>query len=576
MKRHLLLTMLLLVAVSLLIPSIYATTTNQQNTEIITNTSISQDNNTVNIEKTVDKQSTAAAGSAGAVNNSNSQTNSQNTANSSSPINSSQNQNTAIIQYANAAAGDSNVQNNWFTNKKITEAAGRVKTFIETNHKLPNYVTIGTIKVTMPQFLKLLTTCLIQVNKGTTTQIKLTSVSTPTKTSESLKSGNIGKTEYLNIASRIQSYINTNGRAPNYATSSIGKVGFQSAVYMYSKILGYHDKNKVLPSTVSMKSWESIGKPTSGNTTPSGNTTSQTTFTIAQIGAAAGDVKSFVEKSQRLPNYVEINGKQITMPQFLQLLNTAMIQLNGNKKTSIALKSAGAPTSPTEDIKSGNINKSGYLDLANRIQKYMNSNGKAPNFATSTLGKIRYETLIYLESRIVNFYAENNVLPKYATLSPWTTSTIPSSYAQYLKVTKNAQSNSATIINLAKTITTGKTSVNAKATAIFNWVRDNIAYSFYYNTQKGALGTLSERKGNCVDTTHLLVALNRAAGIPAIYEHGYTKFSDGWFGHVWAQVYVNGKWYRADAISPRNTFGVINNWDTKNWTQLGTYAELPF
>ncbi|HEY0196627.1 MAG TPA: pseudomurein-binding repeat-containing protein, partial [Methanobacterium sp.] len=255
MKRHLLLTMLLLVAVSLLIPSIYATTTNQQNTEIITNTSISQNNNTVNIDKTVDKQSKAAAGSAGAVNSTkNSPTSSQSKTNSNSPKNSSQNQNTAIIQYANAAAGDSNVQNNWFTNKKITEAAGRVKTFIETNHKLPNYVTIGTTKVTMPQFLKLLTTGLIQVNKGTTTQIKLTSVSTPTKTSESLKSGNIGKTEYLNIASRIQSYINTNGRAPNYATSSLGKIGFQSAIYMYSKILGYHDKNKVLPSTVSMKS----------------------------------------------------------------------------------------------------------------------------------------------------------------------------------------------------------------------------------------------------------------------------------------------------------------------------------
>jgi len=101
-------------------------------------------------------------------------------------------------------------------------------------------------------------------------------------------------------------------------------------------------------------------------------------------------------------------------------------------------------------------------------------------------------------------------------------------------------------------------------------------YSFYYNTIKGALGALSSRKANCVDTTHLLVALTRAAGIQARYEHGYCRFSDGWFGHVWAQVYVNGKWYRADAISSRNSFGVINNWDTRNWTQLGIYAELPF
>ncbi|MCE5213726.1 MAG: transglutaminase family protein, partial [Methanobacterium sp.] len=86
----------------------------------------------------------------------------------------------------------------------------------------------------------------------------------------------------------------------------------------------------------------------------------------------------------------------------------------------------------------------------------------------------------------------------------------------------------------------------------------------------------SSGTANCCDTTNLLVALTRAAGIPARYEHGECTFSDGVFGHVWAQVYVNGNWYRADAISDRNSFGVINNWDTSNWTLIGIYAELPF
>ena len=573
-KRPLLLTMLLLIVVALLIPNICATTTNQQNTEIITNTSISQDNNASIYVKPSDNPSTTAAGSPGAVTDTKSTTTkSQSTPTSASTSNSSKNQSTTNIQYAQAAAGDSNVQNNWFTNQKITEAAGRVKTYIETNKRLPNYVTIGTVQVTMPQFLQLMTTGLIQVNKGTTTQIQLKNVGTPTSISENIKSGSLTKTEYLNLASRIQSYINSNGRAPNYATSSLGKVGFESLIYMYSRVLGYYNTNKVLSSTVSMKPWESISKPTTVTPTPG---TSQTSFTIAQIGKAAGDVKAFIEKNDRLPNFVKISGKNITMPQFLKLLTTSLLQIYGNKKTSIALKSAGAPSSPSEDHKSGNIDKSGYVDLANRIQKYMDSNGKAPNFASSALGKIRYETLIYMESRIVYFYAVNNVLPKYATVNPWETSTTPSTNNPYLKATEDAPSNSQTIKNLAKSITAGKTSESAKATAIFNWVRDNIVYSFYYDTIKGALGALSSRKANCVDTTHLLVALTRAAGIQARYEHGYCRFSDGWFGHVWAQVYVNGKWYRADAISSRNSFGVINNWDTRTWTQLGIYAELPF
>lgn len=570
--------MLLLLVVALLIPNIYATTTNQSNTEIIANTSIQQDNIAVHNTKTSLTQSTSAAGSPVADNNTSyNQTNNQITNTSKSTSNSIKNQSSTNIQYAQAAAGDSNVQNNWFTNKQVTEASGRVKTYIETNKRLPNFVTIGKVQVNMPQFLQLLTTGLIQINQGSTAQIKLKDVGTPKNISENIKDGILKKTEYLNMAISVQTFINTNSRAPNFATSSMGNVGFQSLIYRYSNIMSYHDKNKILPNTVSMKPWKNIGNTTPTNPTPpSENNSNTNSFTIAEIGKAAGDVKDFVEKNGRLPNFVKINGKDITMPQFLKLLNTSLMQINGNKLTSIAFKNAGAPSSPSEDLKSGNIDKSGYVDLANRIHNYMDSTGNAPNFASSTLGKIQYETLIYLESRIVYFYAVNNILPNYAVVNPWKISTTPPTNNQYLRATEDAPSNSQTIINLAKSITAGQTTELAKATAIFNWVRNNIAYSFYYNTTKGALGTLSSKKGNCVDTTHLLVALNRASGLQTKYEHGICKFSDGTFGHVWAQVYVNGKWYRADAISPRNTFGVINNWDTTNWTPLGTYAELPF
>ena len=153
----------------------------------------------------------------------------------------------------------------------------------------------------------------------------------------------------------------------------------------------------------------------------------------------------------------------------------------------------------------------------------------------------------------------------------------PASYSQYLKPTKNCQSNNSKIKSLAASITKGKTSQLSKASAIFNWVRNNISYSFYYNTRKGALGTLSSRSANCADTAHIMVALERAAGIPARYNHGTCRFSSGnYYGHVWAQVYVNGKWYYADGTSSRNSFGVVKNWNTKNFTLHGIYASLPF
>ena len=168
---------------------------------------------------------------------------------------------------------------------------------------------------------------------------------------------------------------------------------------------------------------------------------------------------------------------------------------------------------------------------------------------------------------------------KFTTYPPTTTTASAEyqAYQNYLIATSNCQSTSTTIKALAASITKGSTTDYGKAVRIFNWVRDHISYSFYYNTKYGALGTLNKRSANCVDTAHLLIALERAAGIPARYKHGTCRFTSGtWYGHVWAQVYVNGKWYNADATSDRNSFGVINNWNTSTFTLNGTYASLPF
>ncbi len=64
---------------------------------------------------------------------------------------------------------------------------------------------------------------------------------------------------------------------------------------------------------------------------------------------------------------------------------------------------------------------------------------------------------------------------------------------KYLRPTANCQSNSPTIKALAAKITRGSTSQYTSASKIFNWVRDHLSYSFYYNTQKGALRCIKVR-----------------------------------------------------------------------------------
>jgi hypothetical protein len=366
------------------------------------------------------------------------------------------------------------------------------------------------------------------------------------------------------------------GRAPNYATSTLGNIQYESLIYMYSRILDFYGVNNRLPNYVTIKTL-------ANNTTKSKSSSNSTVneFTISEITTAAGSVANYIDQNQKLPNYVTISNTQISMPQFLELLNNGLLQINGNKNTLIALNNVTKPPSPSEDLESGDINKSEYIDLASEIQNFMDSTGRAPNYATSTLGNIQYETLIYLESQIMNFFSVNNRLPNYAVVNPWNessneTSTIPPSLDEYLQPTTNCQSNNPTIIALANKITAGLITPYAKAVALFNWVTDNISYSFYYNTLYGAVGTLKAGTGNCCDHSNLMVALARAAGIPARYQQGYCDFSDGWYGHVWAQLYVNGQWYYADTISTLNTFGVINNWNLNTYTLEGTYASLPF
>jgi transglutaminase-like putative cysteine protease len=169
-------------------------------------------------------------------------------------------------------------------------------------------------------------------------------------------------------------------------------------------------------------------------------------------------------------------------------------------------------------------------------------------------------------------------LPSYVTLSDAVfTSTSSSSTNKYLQATKNCQVNDSTIKTLANQLTSGLTSTLAKATAIFNWIRNKTSYSFYYNTKYGAVNTLKYKTGNCVDLAHLVVAVSRAAGIQSRYGHGTCTFSSGnVYGHVWGELYINGKWLKADASSNGNSLGKITNWNTNTVKMKGIYTELTF
>ena len=313
------------------------------------------------------------------------------------------------------------------------------------------------------------------------------------------------------------------------------------------------------------------------------------TISIANIIDASKVVKSFIESEGKLPDSVLINGESYTLAQFLYLAAIATININNGDFSDLDSKDAANPDNYN---KCGNLgNLVDYISVAQSIIDYVNANGKAPGSVPSNVGTITFDGLVYAFARVVAFYGNNQQLPAYVTIK-----SIDSESSQfvinrvnvkateselanintYLQPTANCQVNDPTIVALAQRLTAGLSTPTQKASAILDYVIDNIAYAGYYDTTRGAKKTLTDKRGNCCDQAHLVIALFRAADLPARYVHGTCTFSSGPIGHVWAQVLIGDTWVVADSVSSRNSLGVIKNWNINTFTFKSYYTSLPF
>ena len=91
-------------------------------------------------------------------------------------------------------------------------------------------------------------------------------------------------------------------------------------------------------------------------------------------------------------------------------------------------------------------------------------------------------------------------------------------------LTLHVSPNRSSVSSLASSLAIGSTSKYTTTIRLFDWVRDNLGYTFYYGTKYGAARTLKAMTGNCCDTANLIVALARHDGISARYSHGYCQF----------------------------------------------------
>jgi len=145
----------------------------------------------------------------------------------------------------------------------------------------------------------------------------------------------------------------------------------------------------------------------------------------------------------------------------------------------------------------------------------------------------------------LSFHAERNEIEDRdlpATEAAWD----PADYAAYLKATGLGPVDGDAKA-LADRITAGRTTVAAKARAIYDWICENMFRD--PKTRGCGLGDVSAllqtKGGKCADIHSVYVALARAAGVPARevfgLRQGKTEKTDvtTWY-HCWAEFYLPG------------------------------------
>ncbi len=298
-----------------------------------------------------------------------------------------------------------------FTVDEVTGAASWVKGYVETNHRLPDFVVIGSFNVGMSSFLELLATGVLQINNGTGTMVDYVSFGVAPVPRDSVRSGDLARAEYLKIAGDVKSFMDRTGVAPEYAyNTSLGLYfGYQNMVYTYAKVLDSYGANGVLPAYSALKPWRFVSD------------LNAVTFTTDQVGVAASWVKSYVETKHNLPDYVIIGSFNVSMSSFLELLTTSVLFISNNTDATVDCTSFGVAPVPRDTIQNGNIYTAEYLKIAGDVKSFMDRTGVAPEYAYNTsLGYyLGYQNLVYMYVMLIDYNHNTGKIAEYAVMKPW-------------------------------------------------------------------------------------------------------------------------------------------------------------
>ena len=504
--------------------------------------------------------------------------------------------------------------------KTLAKTSTSFMNYVNKNGKFPK-VKISNNNYSNTEYLYLISKA-VENNSNSKIEIKSNLVKPYNNTNVKSVKGSLNKTEYVKIAGKTRKFIEKNQRAPNWVSSSKGNIPYNQLILSFSTCLDNYNKTGKLPNSIrldyldlnvikgkinkskSKKTTNSSAKTTSKNTSiKTTNSSAKTTSKNTSIKTTNSSAKTTTEKKNATSNKVETKTVEAplenasvvekSMDYVHSILNSILDRLDPSKFKIEMTKGDEANvkfnTSRVNVDVSGKSTVNVQISAKNTTSKSNTSktttkttNAKKTTTKKTTAKKTTTKNSTAKKTATKKTAAKKNInasLKKVsASMKEAYSKAVLKTLKEYLSSSKNCQVNNKEIKALANKLTSAIKTDKEKGKKLFEWVRDNIGYDKYRNTRRGAVKTLQNRMGNCVDQSHLLVALSRASGIPARYVNGNNcRFTTGYVsGHVWTEMYIKDKWIVADTTSSRNSLGTIRNWNTKNFSLVGKYSSISF
>ena len=129
----------------------------------------------------------------------------------------------------------------------------------------------------------------------------------------------------------------------------------------------------------------------------------------ADIIKEAVEIKKFIEKNRKLPNYCTINNNQYSIYTTAYLITRVIANLKAEtfNLQTITKSNQGFSTKLSE-----NCSKTTYLDMIQRFNEYCSKNKRIPAYVVTIKNKADFTTFLYACCKILTYYKQNNTLPK--------------------------------------------------------------------------------------------------------------------------------------------------------------------